>query len=115
MSLYDELQNRIDLLEYHQRLLVKLITTPNAEFYKLVIERGVSEQEVESIFKFCENLSIKMEEQKAEGFVYFHPLFVELLNILPETLDGKEVVHACLKQQLYEPLFMEFNKYIKYS
>lgn len=112
MSGYDELQNRIGLLEYHQKLLVQMLNNPRADFYKLVIEKGISEQEVQAFFQLCENMNIKMQEQKAEGFLYFHPLFNEFLNALPVTFEVKEVVQACLKQQLYEPLFKEFKKYI---
>lgn len=112
MSDFDKLQKRIGLLEYHQRLLIQMLHNPRADFYKLVIVKGISEREVQAFLKLCDNLHIKMEEQKAEGFLYFHPLFNEFLNGLPETFDVKEVVQACLTQQLYEPLFKEFKKCI---
>jgi hypothetical protein len=110
MDIYVELQARLNLLEYHQKLLLKLLSTPNLEFYRLVIENGISEHEVKAFNLLCENLNIKMEEQKAEGFINFHPLFSEFLYSLPEKLNAKEVVHACLKQRLFEPLFTEFSK-----
>ncbi|WP_419888764.1 DUF1878 family protein [Neobacillus niacini] len=110
MDNYVELQARVNLLEYHQKLLLKLLTAPNLEFYRLVIENGVSEHEVEAFNQLCEHLNKKMEEQKAEGFINFHPLFNEFLYCLPENLNAKEVVHACLKQHLFEPLFKEFTK-----
>ena len=50
----------------------------------------------------CENLNIKMEKQKAEGFIHFHPLFIEFLNSLQAKLDVKEVIQSCLKQHLYD-------------
>ncbi|MDQ1004202.1 hypothetical protein QFZ28_004602 [Neobacillus niacini] len=110
MENYVELQARVNLLEYHQKLLLKMLAAPNLEFYRLVIENGISEHEVETFNLLCEHLNIKMEEQKAEGFINFHPLFIEFLNSLPEKLIAKEVVHACLKQHLFEPLFSEFRK-----
>lgn len=113
MSGFDELQNRIGLLEYHQKLLVQMINNSKADFYKIVIEKGISEREVQTFLQLCENLHKKMEEQKAEGFLYFHPLFNEFMNGLPETFEVKEVVQACLNQQLYEPLFKEFRKCIR--
>jgi hypothetical protein len=110
MDKYIELQSRVNLLEYHQRLLLKMLTFPNLDFYRLVIENGISEQEVKEFNKLCEGLNIKMEEQKAEGFIHFHPLFIEFLNLLPAELDVKEVIQSCLRQHLYEPLFIEFKK-----
>jgi hypothetical protein len=112
MSEFDELRKRIGLLEYHQRLLIQMINNPRSEFYKLVIEKGISEREVQVFLQLCDDLHIKLEEQKAEGFLYFHPLFNEFLNGLPEAFEVKEVVQACLKQELYEPLFKEFSKCI---
>ncbi|SDN12828.1 DUF1878 family protein [Bacillus sp. OK048] len=110
MDNYVELTSRVKLLEYHQRLLLKMLSAPNLEFYRLVIENGISEQEVQAFNKLCEEMNIKMEEQKAEGFLHFHPLFIEFLNHLPEKLDVQEVIQSCLQQHLYEPLFIEFNK-----
>jgi hypothetical protein len=110
MENYIELQARVNLLEYHQKLLLKMLAAPNLDFYRLIIENGVSEHEVEAFHLLCENLNIKMEEQKAEGFINFHPLFNEFLYSLSEKLNAKEVVHACLKQHLFEPLFSEFTK-----
>lgn len=107
-----DLINRIELLEYHQKLLVMLLKDPTLEYYKLIIEKGISELETKRFFYLCDELSKKMEEQKAEGFVYFHPLFDEFLGLLPANLVGEEVVKACLIQQLYVPLFQEFKKYI---
>ncbi|MEH7112535.1 DUF1878 family protein [Neobacillus niacini] len=105
-----ELASRVKLLEYHQRLLLKLLSAPNLEFYRLVIENGISEHEVQAFNKLCEGLNIKMEEQKAEGFIHFQPLFIEFLNSLPAKLDVKEVIQSCLKQHLHVPLFIEFTK-----
>lgn len=112
--MYDEhdLLERISRIEYHQKLLVKLITNPNLEFYKLVIENNLTEKDVKKFFYLCDELSKRMEKQKAEGFVYFHPLFNELSVSLPHKLEVKEVVQACAKQKLFYSLFQEFMKYI---
>lgn len=112
MQEYELLLKRINLLEYHQKLLVELLKNPMLEFYRLIIEKGTSKQEVELLFQLCDELSMKLADQKAEGYVYFHPLFDELSKSLPENMEIKEVIKACLSQQLYEPLFQEFNKYI---
>jgi hypothetical protein len=110
MEKYAELQSRVQLLEYHQSLFLKMLSAPNLEFYRLVIENGISEQEVHAFNKLCEEMNKKMEEQKAEGFINFHPLFDEFLYSLPAKFNVKEVIHTCLNQKLYEPLFREFHK-----
>jgi hypothetical protein len=107
-----DLMERIRRVEYHQKLLIRLMENPKLDFYKLVIENEITESEVIKFFYLCDELNIKMEEQKAEGFVYFHPLFNELSSSLPNKLDVKEVVQACVNQKLFESLFLEFMKYI---
>lgn len=107
-----ELLKRIQLLEYHQKLLLKLVNNPKLEFNKLIIEKGISEQEVKSFYKLCEEMCKSMEEQKAEGFVYFNPLFDKFSASIPITLQIEDVIRACLNQNLFESLMLEFEKYI---
>lgn len=106
----NELLKRIKLLEYHQKLLLKIITNPNLDFYKLIVEKGITEQEVIAFFERCDKLTIQMEEQKAEGFLYFYPLFNEFTASLPRKLSANETVTSCLNQNLFTALMNEFEK-----
>jgi hypothetical protein len=108
----NELLQRIQILEYHQKLLLKLLTNPKLEFDKLIIENGNSEQEIKQFYTLCDKMSIKLEEQKAEGYLNFLPLFHEFSVSLPSTLKIREVINACLAQKLYLPLFQELVKYL---
>ena len=112
MNEIDGLLERINLLEYHQKLLLQLLINPNLAFYKLIIEKGLTEKEVKDFFQLCDKMSIQLEEQKAEGYVYFHPLFNEFADSLPGNLSVNEAIMACLTQNLYEFLFQELKKYI---
>lgn len=112
MNDFNILMEKIQLLEFHQQLLLELISNPNLEFYKLIVEKGISKHEMERFYRLCHELNNKMEEQKAEGFVTFHPLFTELSAAMPAGLKTNDVVRACLAQKIYEPLFKEFAKYL---
>jgi hypothetical protein len=105
-----ELYERISRLEFHQKLLVSMISGSSQSFYKLIIEKSLSEKEVDEFYKLCDELSLLMLEQKEEGFVYFYPLFETLKTSLQPHLDIQEVISACLGQQLYVPLMTELNK-----
>lgn len=107
-----DVMKRIKMLEYHQKLLIKLIDNKNLEFFKLIVEKSIEKKEVEEFEKLCEKLSIKLEEQKAEGFVYFHPLYNIFIERLPKSIKPREAVQACLKQGLYISLMSEFEKYL---
>ena len=106
------LMEKINKLEYQQKLLLKVIENPNNTFYKLVVEKSLAEKDVKVFNQTCEEMNIKWEEQKAEGFVYFHPLFKEFEKYLHPNLKVCEVIHACIKQQLFLPLMDEFKKYL---
>lgn len=107
-----DMLERIHLLEYHQSLLLKILSNPKLDFYKLIIEKRISEQEVQRLYQLCEDICLKMDEQKAEGFVHFYPLFSKFSTSLPPTLQAGEVISTCLSQKLFEPLMIEFKKYI---
>ena len=103
---------KLQMLEYHQSLLLKMIKNTNDQFYKLVIEKSLSEQDVKQFYKQCEGLSKELEEQKAEGFVYFHPLYKRFTSRLHPNLQAEEVIQACLCQKLFLPLMQELKKYL---
>lgn len=107
-----ELLEKINVLEYHQKLLLKLVNDPKLELYKLIIENGLTEQDVRMFYSLCDRLNIKFEEQKAEGYVYFHPLFHELFSSLPPKVKIKDVINACITQKIYPSLFQELEKYL---
>jgi len=112
MGDYEKLMERLAIMEYHQKLLIKLIRDPKLEFYRLIVEKGISEAEVQKFYQKCDQLTIKLTEQKAEGFVYFQPLFEEFSTSLPGKLNIHEAIRACLTQKLYEPLFEELKRYL---
>ncbi|MDZ5470203.1 DUF1878 family protein [Bacillus sp. 31A1R] len=109
---YEELLEKIKRLEYHQTLLAQMVSTNKFGFYQLVIEKSLHKNEVEDFYKLCEKMHIKLEEQKAEGFVYFHPLLEEFKSNLHPNLQAEEVVEVCLNQHLFVPLMLEFKKYL---
>lgn len=106
----DILVEKLIQIEYHQKLLLTMIKETKLSFYKLVIEKSLKEVDVEAIYKLCDELSIDLQEQKAEGFVHFHPLFEKFKTSLHPNLQAEEVIQSCLNQRLYMPLMEELSK-----
>lgn len=106
-----EVLKELSLIRYHQRLIVDMLDRSDKDFYKLIIFYGLSEVEVKEFFDLCESLSMELEEQKAEGFVYYHPLYRQFLERLNKKLSAKEVIHACISQKLYLTLMVELENY----
>lgn len=100
----DELKERIERLEYHQKLLLDMIQPINKDFDLLIIKRRLAEREVKEFYQLCEELSAEMEKQKAEKFVFHFPLFKQFTFRLNGKLQPEETIRACLKQNIYPEL-----------
>ncbi|MCM3667387.1 YhaI family protein [Mesobacillus maritimus] len=107
----DDLMEKMKMLEFHQKLLLKMVKETKFKFNYLVIEKSLTESEMGEILYFCERMSKRYKKQKAEGFVYFHPLYDELYSFLQPKLEAEEVIDACLEQELFVPLMTELKKY----
>jgi hypothetical protein len=108
----EDLLARIEKLEYHQKLLLMISSGQTLPFYRMVVEKSLDQKEVTAFFYLCDELSKELEEQKAEGFVYFHPLYTEFKHKLHPSLDAEMVIPACLRQNLFMDLMTELKKYL---
>ncbi|WP_071396035.1 DUF1878 family protein [Bacillus tuaregi] len=107
------LLERIKRLEYHQSLLLEMNQSTKHALYRFIIERGIGEKEAQKLFELCDELSMELEEQKAEGFVHFHPLFTKFtMKLHTGGLPAEDVIAACITQGLYLPLMTELKKYL---
>ncbi|WP_230980881.1 DUF1878 family protein [Rossellomorea arthrocnemi] len=106
----DDLMKRIEKLEYHQRLMAEMMPENGYPFHRLIIRNGLSEREVEEFFYTCDRLSMKLEKQKAEGFVYNTPLFKEFEDELHAKLKVHEIVESCIVQNIYPALMKQLQK-----
>ena len=112
IAMIDELLKRIEQLEYHQELLTDFIDEADYPFTRLIIRKNLSREEVIQFYDLCDQINKKLQEQKAEGLVYFHPLLKEFSKKLNKKLDVEETIEACIKQNLYIELMEELKKYI---
>jgi hypothetical protein len=111
--LMDILLARIERLEYHQKLLLNMISPTGNEFNQLIIKKQLDENEVDAFFSLCEELNNEMEKQKADKFVFYAPLFIEFLYRLNPKLEAAEVIDACLLQNVYVELMTVLQKNIQ--
>ncbi|WP_042349661.1 DUF1878 family protein [Bacillus massiliigorillae] len=109
----DDLQRRIETLEYHQQLLIRMLKFSNDQLYYLIILKNLSRQETEALLDVCESMSEKLQKQKAEGYVTFYPLLNELQAHLPNSISINELVQACLKQGVYVALMQNMKELLE--
>ncbi len=100
----DTVEQRIERLEYYQKLMIGLVETERWPFHHLVMKRQLSETEVGALFQMCEELTEEYKKQKAEGFVGFSPLLHTFKQLLNPKLSSLEVIDALYHEQLYMPL-----------
>lgn len=109
----DEMKQRIETLEYHQQLLVRMLKHSKEQLYYLIISKDLSKGETEALLELCELLSNKYEKQKAEGYVTFYPLLTELKANLLSSISPEELVQACLKQGVYVALMEKIQEMLE--
>jgi hypothetical protein len=111
-STMDNFEERIKRMEYYQNLLFKMMRKDGYEFSQLIIEKQLTEEEVAQFYDLCELLSKEYEEQKADKFVFFSPLFLKFKEGLHHKLQPSEVIEACINQNLYPELMNTLMKNI---
>ncbi len=79
-------------------------------FYQLIIERGLTEEELDDFYHLCEALYDIYKEDKAEKYVYYSPLYKKFAENLHPRLQPKEVIEACLQQHIYPKLMSILKK-----
>lgn len=106
----DELERRLDKLEYHQQLILRMIGDTEMQLYYLIIDKNLSRKETEELLNLCDSLNKEVEKQKAEGYVTFNPLLIKLKSSLVPSISPEELIQACLKQGIYVSLMKELQK-----
>ncbi|MFC4322156.1 DUF1878 family protein [Litchfieldia salsa] len=109
----ESLEARVNRLEYYQKLLLQLLDKEKVNFYKLIVESNLQENEVNDLLNLCELMSIEYKKQKAEGLVIFSPLLTQFAGLLNPKLNIKNTIEALLKQGLFVPVMTEFYDLLK--
>ncbi|WP_243385835.1 DUF1878 family protein [Bacillus kexueae] len=106
----NELEKRVENLEYHLRLLLKMSNAQKFPFDYLVVTKGLSEEEVNQLMNLCRKLELQHEEQKAQGLLYYTDLLTLFAGQLNEKLDINETIDAMLQQGLFPQLMSDFKR-----
>jgi hypothetical protein len=111
----NSLEKRLETLEYYQTLLLQMIEPNRFPFYRLVMEKRLTREEIEELYSLCNDLSFLHEEQKAQGLVIFTNLLTQFAGQLNAKLEIDETVYAMSNQGLYSSLMKDFLFIIKES
>ncbi|MBK5459840.1 MULTISPECIES: DUF1878 family protein [Peribacillus] len=104
------INEEIEILRFHQQLLLNLIRNPEAKLDFLFVEKNFTKKEAEELLETCDILSKRYEIEKAEGYMNFRPLFIQFEKRLNPKITIKECINACLSQGLYVSFMKEMNR-----
>ncbi|MCO0598209.1 DUF1878 family protein [Peribacillus butanolivorans] len=104
------INEEIEILRFHQQLLLNLIRNPEAKLDFLFVEKNFTKKEAEELLETCDILSKRFEIEKAEGYMNFRPLFIQFEKRLNPKITIKECINACLSQGLYVSFMKEMNR-----
>ncbi|WP_349729022.1 DUF1878 family protein [Peribacillus frigoritolerans] len=104
------INEEIEILRFHQRLLLNMIRNPEAKLDYLFVEKNFTKKEAEELLKTCDTLSKRYEIEKAEGYMNFRPLFNQFERNINSKITIMECVDACLSQGLYVSFMREMDR-----
>lgn len=110
-----ELEKKLERLEFQIQLLLEMTDQTKFPFYHLIIQNGLSKEEVQQIYQLCENLTEEYNEQKAQGLLNFTDLLTLFAGQLNPKLDVNKTIEAMYNQGLFKPLMTEFKHLISHS
>lgn len=97
---------------FHLKLLLNIINIEEYPFTKLVIEKNVSCNEYEELFKLLNELDQTYHQQKQEGLLDFSSLFIHFAGMLTNKLSPTETIEAIKQEGLFMELMEEFIQII---
>lgn len=97
----ETVEERLERLEFYNQLTIESVDLTAYPFFRLVMEKKLTEQEVNKVFLLCDELQRKYEMQSEEGFVHYTPLLLHFVGMLTPKLSPRETITALLQQEKY--------------
>ncbi|EIT85854.1 hypothetical protein A374_08464 [Fictibacillus macauensis ZFHKF-1] len=106
----ETIEERVARLEYYNRLTVQSINLRSYPFYSLVMEKHLTEEEVEGVLSLCDVLQQHYEVYVDRGYTQFLPLLLHFAGMLSPKLKPKATIQALLAQDLYRDLMLTLDE-----
>ncbi|MFU0788667.1 DUF1878 family protein [Cerasibacillus sp. JNUCC 74] len=106
------MSNKAETAAFHLQLLSKVINTDKYPFTKLIIDKGLTEQEYNKLMNRISYLNCQYLKQSEEGLLDFTSLLLHFVGMLTEKLEPNKTIIALKKEGYYPSLMDEFLKII---
>jgi len=107
--------NKAETTSFHVELLSKLIDIHNYPFSKMIIEKNVTREEYNDLFRMLNTLDKQYRRQKKEGLLDFTILIIHFAGMLTEKLDPNQTIYALKKEGYYPSLMNVFIQIIEFN
>jgi hypothetical protein len=97
----ETVEERLERLEFYNKLTIESVDLTLYPFFRLVMEKKLTEKEVDDIILLCDELEKTFSMQSEEGFVHYTPLLIHFAGMLSPKLKPKETITALLQQEKY--------------
>lgn len=108
-------RERVKRLEFYQRLLGETVDTNQYPWFRLVMERNLSEEEVKDVFELFRALETEKEELREAGLLDLTPLLLHYVGMLNHGLEplltAKALHHQGHFQELTDDLIRLMEKH----
>ncbi|WP_337193901.1 DUF1878 family protein [Pontibacillus yanchengensis] len=99
-----------EMIAFHVRLLSQMSKTDHYPFTKMILEKGLKEEEYQEVLSLLHTLQNMYEEQKEEGLLDYTSLLIHFAGMLNMKLHPDDTMDALHKEGKYEELMEEFKK-----
>jgi hypothetical protein len=97
----ESVEERLERLEFYNQLTIKSVDLTRYPFFRLVMEKKLTEEEMRQVIFLCDELEKLFLLQSEEGFVDNMPLLIQFAGMLTPKLKPKETILALLQQGKY--------------
>ncbi|WNB91448.1 DUF1878 family protein [Bacillus sp. NEB1478] len=97
----ETVEERLERLEFYNKLTIESVDFSLYPFFRLVMEKKLTEKEVDDIILLCDELEKIFFMQSEEGFVHYTPLLIHFAGMLTSKLNPRETISALLQQDKY--------------
>ncbi|MBY6037977.1 YhaI family protein [Fictibacillus nanhaiensis] len=94
----ETVEERLERLEFYNQLTIESVDLTSYPFFRLVMEKKLTEKEVNDILLLCDELEKTYLMQAEEGFVHYTPLLIHFAGMLTPKLNPRETIQALIHQ-----------------
>ncbi len=109
----DQDREKIERLSFYQQLLVRTMDEKEYPWYRMIVEKDLSEREVEDVYRLFKELEHKKEDLREAGMIDQTPLLLHYVGMLNLTLDPFMTANALNRQGYFKTLTAKLIEMMK--